>query len=166
MRNTASTIGGRDAQSLDFLDGMLDAMERESGLVVVGDGGVLAAGEIGPVQRAAGGRPVPGARLRATHPAHVGGKRVFAQANLDFRFGVMRVVEPHLPFHILDACATVVQIGHHELDRDHLSAPAPGHLYVGYPGTHLGEAESKPTVTRVPLTAHAAANYMIVICVI
>src|SRR5882672_4376170 len=75
MRNTASTIGGRDAQSLDFLDGMLDAMERESGLVVVGDGGFLTEGEIGPVQRAAGGRPVPGARLRATHPAHVGGKR-------------------------------------------------------------------------------------------
>src|SRR5260221_8104215 len=110
--------------SLDFLDWMLGAMERESGLVVGGDGRILAEGAIGPVQRPAGGRPVPGARLRATHPAHVGGKRVFAQANLDFQFGVMRVVEAQVPFHIFDACATLVQIGHRELDRDHLSAPA------------------------------------------
>src|SRR5260221_7607632 len=115
----------RGLGSLDFLDWMLGAMERESGLVVVGDGRILAEGAIGPVQRPAGGRPVPGARLRATHPAHVGGKRVFAQANLDFQFGVMRVVEAQVPFHIFDACATLVQIGHRELDRDHLSAPAP-----------------------------------------
>src|SRR3989442_169012 len=77
--------------------------------------GGLAEGEIGSVQRAARGRPVPGARLRVTPPAHVGGKRVFARAHLDFRFGVMRVVEPQLPFHILHACATLVQIGHREL---------------------------------------------------
>src|SRR5437763_1364185 len=118
---------------LDFLHGMLAAMEHEPGLVVVGDGGFLTEGSIGSVQRPARGGPVPGARLRATHLAHVDGERVSAQANFDFSFGAMRIVEAQLPLYILDACLTVVQISHSRLNRDHRSGSCPvfgrhGHL--------------------------------------
>src|SRR5438876_1150363 len=119
-QESGSELQGK-AGLLDFLHGMLAAVEHEPGLVVVGDGGFLTEGSIGSVQRPARSRPVPGARLRAAHLAHVGGERVSAQANFDFRLGAMRIVEAKLPLYILDACLTVVQISHSRLNRDHRS---------------------------------------------